>query len=95
MTPVAAVTLPTAVWLTPDVSRVYRQAVTLQKETAEFNAELARLLNTFQDIINRSQSGQISDAEVVTTLRTSMLPAWNFAVERLARVEIDRTLCQA
>ena len=85
----AAVTLPTAVWLTPDVSRVYRQAVTLQKETAEFNAELARLLSAFQSIINRSQAGQISDAEVVTTLRTTMLPAWDFTVERLARVDLD------
>jgi rhomboid protease GluP len=85
----AAVTLPTAAWLTPDTSRVYRQAIALQNETAAFNADLARLLAAFQDIVTRSQTGQISDADVVKALRATMLPEWDAAVVRLARVELD------
>jgi len=87
----AAVTLPTAAWLTPGTSRVYRQAIALQNETAAFNADLARLLAAFQDIVTRSQTGRISDADVVKELRATMLPEWDAAVVRLARVDLDTT----
>jgi membrane associated rhomboid family serine protease len=85
----AAVTLPTAAWLVPDTSRVYRQAIALAKETAVFNAELARLLSAFQDIVRRSQAGQMNNADVIRALRADMLPEWDAAVARLARVELD------
>lgn len=85
----AAVTLPTAAWRVPDISRVFRQAIALEKETTAFNAELARLLSAFQDIVRRSQNGQMSNADVLKTLRADMQPEWDAAVARLARVELD------
>jgi len=85
----AAATLPTAAWLVPDTSRVFRQAIALEKETAAFNIELARLLAAFQDIVRRSQSGQMNNADVLKVLRADMLPEWDAAVARLARVDLD------
>lgn len=85
----AAVTLPTAAWFVPGTSRIYRQAIALEKETAVFNGELARLLAAFQDIVHRSQSGQMSNSDMLKALRNDMLPEWDAAVARLARVELD------
>ena len=85
----AVVTLSTAAWLAPDTSRVYRQALAMDRETAAFNTDLARMLAAFQDIVERSQSGKISDAEVARTLHATMLPEWDAAVARLARAEPD------
>ncbi len=85
----AAVTLPTAAWLTPDTSRVYRQAIALQKEIEAFSAEDNRLLTAFQNVVNQARTGKISDAAALNELRAKILPAWDEAVARLARVELD------
>ena len=85
----AAVTLPTAAWLTPDTSRVYRQAIALQKEIEVFSAAEKELLAAFQGIVDQSHHGKLSDADALRELRISILPEWGRAVARLAGVELD------
>ncbi len=87
----AIVTLPTAAWLTPDTSRIYRQAIALQREIAAFSTEDNRLLVAFQRIVDQTRSGKLSDAAALRELRATLLPAWNEAVARLARVDLDAT----
>lgn len=85
----AAVVLPAAALLVPDTSRVYRQALALQKEAAAFSTEERRLIAVFQEIADRSREGRISNDDALRELRTKVLPAWNAAVAGLARVELD------
>ena len=87
----AAATLPTAALLTPDTSRVYRQAIELQKEVDAFNAEEKRLQTAFQHIAEQSRAGKMNVAAALKELRASQLPAWEAAVARLAGLELDRT----
>ncbi len=83
----AAVTLPTAAWLTPDASRIYRQALVLQKEAAAFSAEEQWLQAAFLAIAKPSR--KIDAAAALAELRTNILPAWDAAVARLASVDLD------
>lgn len=85
----AIVALPTAALLTPDTSRVYRQAIALQKEVDTFSAEEKRLQSAFQDIAERSRAHTIDAATALRELRTSLLPAWDAAVVHLASLELD------
>lgn len=85
----AAVTLPTAAWLTPDPSRVYRQAIALQKEIEVFSAAENELLAAFQGVVDQSRHGKLSDADALRELRLRILPEWGRAVARLAGVELD------
>jgi len=85
----AAVTLSATAWLAPETSRVFRQAMEMEKGTAAFNADLARMLAAFNGIVELSQSGKMSDAEVARTLHATMLPQWDAAVARLAGAEPD------
>jgi len=85
----AAGTLSATAWLAPETSRVFRQAMEMEKGTAAFNADLARMLAAFNGIVELSQSGKISDAEVARTLHATMLPQWDAAVARLASAEPD------
>jgi rhomboid protease GluP len=87
----AIVTLPTAAWFTPDTSRIYRQAIALQREVATFSNEENRLLVAFQRVVDQTRSGRLSDVAALRELRATVLPAWNGAVARLARVDLDAT----
>ena len=85
----AAVTLPTAAWLTPDTSRIYRQAIALQKEIEIFSATESGLLAAFQGVVEQSHRGKLGDADALRELRARILPGWSRAVARLAGVELD------
>ena len=85
----AAATLPTAAWLIPDTSRIYRQAITLQKEIEIFSARENELLAAFGAIVEQSHQGRLGDVDALRELRTRVLPEWNQAVTRLAGVELD------
>ena len=85
----AAVTLPTAALLTPDAARVYRQARELQKEIDAFSADEKRLQTAFLGIAAQARAQSIAAPSAVTQLRADLLPAWDAAIARLARVELD------
>ena len=85
----AAIALPGAALLTPDTSRVYRQAIELQKEIELFSTEEGRLLAAFRSLVEQTRSGKLSNTKALKQLRADMLPAWNAAVARLARIELD------
>lgn len=85
----AAVTLPTAALLTPDTSRVYRQARALQKEIDAFSADEKRLQAAFLGIAEQSRAKSMDAPSAVVQLRANLLPAWDEAVARLARVDLD------
>jgi rhomboid protease GluP len=85
----AAIVLPSAAWLAPDTSRVYRQAIALQKEIEYFSAEESRLQAMFRELVERNRSGALGNAAVLGRIRGELLPAWNSAVDRLAQVELD------
>ena len=85
----AAITLPTAALLTPDSSRVYRQAVALQKAIDVFDVEENRLIASFQNVVDQTRNGKMSDAVALHELRSRILPAWDGAVAQLARIELD------
>ena len=85
----ATATLPTAALLTPDTARVYRQAIALQEGVEAFGAEETRLSANFQSVVDQTRSGKISDAVAVGELRSRILPAWDDALARLARIELD------
>jgi rhomboid protease GluP len=84
-----AVTLPTAALLTPDTSRVYREARALQKEIDAFSAEEKRLQAAFMAVADQSRAKNIDATAALAQLQTTILPAWDAAVARFARVEID------
>jgi rhomboid protease GluP len=85
----AAVTLPTAALLTPDTSRVYREARTLQKEIDAFSAEEKRLQAAFMTVADQSRAKNIDTTAALAQLQTTILPAWDAAVSRFASVDID------
>ena len=85
----AAAVLPTCAWLIPDVSRVYRQALALQKATAEFRAGEKVLQERFQHIVDESRRGKLRSADAGRTLRATVVPEWNDLVGRLAHLDID------
>ncbi len=85
----AAVTLPTAVWLMPDTSRIYRQAIALQKEIKIFSATENELLAAFRGVVEQSHRGKLGDADALRELRARILPEWSRAVARLESVELD------
>jgi rhomboid protease GluP len=87
----AGVTLPTAALLTPDSSRVYRQAIELQKHFDAFSAEEKRLQSALQNVAEKSRTRTIDAAAALLEIRTNLLPAWDAAVARLADLELDRT----
>jgi len=87
----SAVTLPTAALLTPDTSRVYRQAIELQKHFDAFSAEEKRLQSEFRRIAENSRARKINAAAALVEVRTHLLPAWDAAVAHLAALELDRT----
>ena len=85
----AAVTLPTAALYTPDTSRVYREARALQKEIDAFSAEEKRLQAAFMTIAEQSRTRTIDAAAALAALKVEILPAWDAAVARFERVELD------
>jgi rhomboid protease GluP len=85
----AASTLSAAALLVPDASRIYRQAIALQKEVAAYGAEDSRLLAAFQGVVEQTRSGKINDATALRELRARILPEWEEAIGRLARAELD------
>jgi rhomboid protease GluP len=82
-------TLPTMALFTPDTSRIYRQARELQKEIDAFSAEEKRLQAAFLDIAGQSRSKKIEADAALAQLRGNILPAWDAAVARLARLDLD------
>ncbi len=82
-------TIFAAVVLTPDTSRIYRQAIELQKETKVFSDEEHRLTAEFQSVVEKTRAGKIGDKAALRELRADILPAWEQMVARLARVELD------
>lgn len=85
----AALTLPTAARFAPDTSRVYREALALEKATAAFSAEERRLSGEFDDIVKRARDKKIDDRSALNDLRNKLLPGWDAAVAQLAAVELD------
>ncbi len=86
---VAAAALPAAALLVPDASRVYRQAIALQKEIGVFGAEERRLRAAFERVVEQSRAGKLDDAAALHELRSDILPAWDQTVARLGSVELD------
>ncbi len=85
-----AITLAGGALLTPDSSRIYRQAVTLEKEIAAFGEEERRLRGAFQEVVDQLRARKIDDGEAVRALRTDIVPGWESAVSRLQRIELDQ-----
>lgn len=85
----AAVTLPTAALLTPGTSRVFRQAIELQKAVDTFGAEEKRLQAAFQDLAERSRAKKTNAPGALKEVQTNLLPAWEAAVAELATLELD------
>ena len=86
---VAAAALPAAALLVPDTSRVYRQAIALQKEISAFSAEERRLRAAFERVVEQSRAGKLDDAAALRELRSDILPGWDQTVARLGSVELD------
>jgi len=85
----AAVLVTAAVRLMPDTGRIYRQAIDLQNQIEVFSAEDKRLSLAFQSIVDQTRTAKLSDDDALKELRVKILPAWDEAVARLARVELD------
>jgi rhomboid protease GluP len=85
----AGVTLPTAALYTPDTSRIYREARTLQKEIDVFTAEEKRLQTAFMTIVEQARAKKIDPPTALNRLKADILPEWDAAVARFARVELD------
>lgn len=85
----AAATVFPAAHLAPDTSRVYREALTLQKASDAFIAEEHRLSAAFEDVVKRARDGKLDDKSTLNELRATLLPAWDAAVARLSAVELD------
>jgi len=86
---VAAVALPSAALFAPDSSRVYRQAVALQKAIDAFVVKEHRLSAAFDDVVKRARDGRLDNKGAIKELRGSLLPAWDAAVAQLSTVELD------
>lgn len=86
---IAAATIFPAAHLAPDTSRVYREALALQKAFDAFIAEERRLSAAFEDVVGRVREGKLDDKSALKELRGDLLPAWANAVARLAALELD------
>lgn len=87
---IVAVTVPAALVFTPDTSRVYRQALALQKAIDAFSAEERRLSGRFDAAAKRAREGR-DDRAALQELRADLIPAWDKAVSQLAALELDAT----
>jgi rhomboid protease GluP len=86
---IAAVALPSAARFAPDTSRVYLQAVALQKAIDAFAADERRLSADFEALAKRARDNNLDEKATLRELRDKLLPAWNDAVARLSAVELD------
>jgi len=86
---IAAVALPSAAHFSPDTSRVYLQAIALQKAIDAFAADERKLSAAFEAIVRRAREGKSDDKTVLADLRGNLLPAWDEAITRLSAIELD------
>ena len=86
---IAAVALPSAAHFVRDTSRVYREALALQKAIDAFVADERKLSTAFESMAKRARDSKGDDKSVLTDLRQNLLPAWDEAVTRLSAVELD------
>ncbi len=85
----AAIALPGAALYAPDTSRIYSQALALQKAIDAFAADERKLSASFDEIVKRARDSKLEDKSALKDLRENLLPAWNDAVARLAALELD------
>ena len=86
---IIAVALPSAARFAPDTSRVYRQALELQKAIESFAADERRLSADFEAMVKQARDNKLDDKTTLRALREKLIPAWNDAVARLAALELD------
>ena len=86
---VAAGTLAAAAHFVPDTSRVYRQALALQKAIEVFAADEKNLGHRFDALVKRARDAAPEDPAVLHELRADLLPDWDVAIARLSAVELD------
>lgn len=86
---IAAVALPSAARFAPDTSRVYRQALALQKAIDAFADDERKLSAAFEDVVKRARDSKLDDKSALKDLRENLVPAWDNAVARLSAIEID------
>src|SRR5262249_12853922 len=85
----AVVTGGSAIWMMPDTSRIYQQALALQQGVAAFSASEDRLSEEFQSVVDRTHTGKMTDAAALVELRGHILPGWNEAVASLGAIGLD------
>jgi rhomboid protease GluP len=86
---IAAIALPSAARFAPDTSRVYREALALQKAIDAFAADERKLSTAFEEVVKRARDGKLDDKSALKELRGNLLPAWDEAVAKLSAVELD------
>jgi len=86
---IAGVALPAALHFAPDTSRVYRQALGLQKAIDAFAVDERRLSAEFEAMVKQARDSKLDDKATLQALRDRLIPAWNEAVSRLAAIELD------
>jgi rhomboid protease GluP len=86
---VAASAFAAAVHFVPDTSRVYRQALALQKAIDAFAVDEKNLGNTFEALVKRARDAAPDDKTIMNELRADLLPAWDAAIARLSAIELD------
>ena len=86
---VAASAFAAAVHFVPDTSRVYGQALALQKAIDAFAVDEKNLGNTFEALVKRARDAAPDDKTVMSELRADLLPAWDAAIARLSAIELD------
>jgi len=86
---IVAVALPSAARFSPDTSRVYRQALELQKAIETFSADERRLSADFEAMVRHARDNKLDDKATLQELREKLIPAWNNAAARLAALELD------
>jgi rhomboid protease GluP len=86
---IAAIVLPLATHFAPDTSRVYRQALDLQKAIDAFADDEKKLSAAFEAVVDRARDDKLDDDATLKLLRGELLPAWDTAVARLAAVNLD------
>ena len=86
---VAASAFAAAVHFVPDTSRVYRQALALQKAIDTFAVDEKNLGNTFEALVKRARDAAPDDKTIMNELRADLLPAWDAAIARLSAIELD------
>lgn len=86
---VAAIALPLAAHFVPDSSRVYREAMALEKAVKVFADEDRRLAGMYDEVVRRARDGRLDDRLAASELRNTLLPAWDRAIAGLSGVEID------